>query len=434
MTHPACQSFDIVVSNQIAMKTMYRSKTWIVVALLGLAAVLDGHAQQTGTWLELPDLHVAVPENDAVRLGTGQVTYLQIHLAQKTDQVAFARINTRINAVSANIVSTQRATDQGIVTSVDLKANPELALKPGRNSVEVSYQDRWNAMHYVSFLLDVPGSKAESPRTMPHAEVPIVGHHTRALVIGIARYKFGGRGIANLPFADSDAAAVRDFLVSQHGANIAAEDVHFLLNEDATIDAINGAVEALARASQPGDLSLVYLNMNGAYDPAAPDRKYLLAYDSDPDSMTGTAIPVSSLPDMLGAATDRHVVLLADTCHNAGIQTERKTTAKPDNLINIYLARAFALSGQSTIEASDARQFSQGGERWQNHGAFTYFLLKGLAGAADSNQDGTVTARELFRYVQLNVTKETADAQMPIYTEGHGGAMALAGLVTAHKH
>jgi len=58
---------------------------------------------------------------------------------------------------------------------------------------------------------------------------------------------------------------------------------------------------------------------------------------------------------------------------------------------------------------------------------FTYFLLKGLQGAADSNHDGTVTTGELFNYVQSEVRKATANAQHPKKIEGLAGNIPLSG-------
>ncbi len=45
-------------------------------------------------------------------------------------------------------------------------------------------------------------------------------------------------------------------------------------------------------------------------------------------------------------------------------------------------------------------QYEQG-----KHGLFTYFLLKGLGGAADKDKNGIVVAGELFEYAQQQVTK-----------------------------
>ena len=52
-----------------------------------------------------------------------------------------------------------------------------------------------------------------------------------------------------------------------------------------------------------------------------------------------------------------------------------------------------------------AHQYEQG-----QHGLFTYYLLKGLGGTADRNQDGVVAVGELFDYVHAQVPK-TAKAQ-----------------------
>jgi tetratricopeptide (TPR) repeat protein len=57
-------------------------------------------------------------------------------------------------------------------------------------------------------------------------------------------------------------------------------------------------------------------------------------------------------------------------------------------------------------------------DRYGNgHGAFSYFLLRGLNGDADldpyGNSDGVVTAAELQRYVTINVARATRDYQHP---------------------
>lgn len=39
------------------------------------------------------------------------------------------------------------------------------------------------------------------------------------------------------------------------------------------------------------------------------------------------------------------------------------------------------------------------------HGMFTYFVLKGLNGAADENHDGSVSVDELYGYVRTSVQR-----------------------------
>ena len=47
------------------------------------------------------------------------------------------------------------------------------------------------------------------------------------------------------------------------------------------------------------------------------------------------------------------------------------------------------------------------------HGMFSYFLMKGMEGDADADQDNQITAGELHQYVQSNVVQQSSGSQMP---------------------
>ena len=53
------------------------------------------------------------------------------------------------------------------------------------------------------------------------------------------------------------------------------------------------------------------------------------------------------------------------------------------------------------------------------HGMSNYFLIKGMEGEADTNQDNRITAGELHSYVQTNVIQQSSGSQTP---ELHGDA------------
>jgi hypothetical protein len=395
------------------------------------ASVANCAGAGSGVWLEIPSQHLRVEANGAATLATGTVPLLNVHLGRQPQDVSYAKVTTRLNAEVANIVSTQRAAEEGIICSLDLERNPSFALRPGRNSVEVTYKDRWNAVHYASFMLQIPTEG--SPFRRKHSyERPFAGGRRFAVVIGVAKYKFGGSGLENLPYADSDADAFQKFLI--HAGGAPSENVQTLLNEDATLDNVKQALTGFLAAARPNDTVILYLNMHGAYDPSDPDRKYLLTYDSDPHDMANTALSVADLQNLLSdSVKSKHVVVLADTCHGNGIGVEVTVNARPDNLVNLYLARALQKEGLGSIEASDVHQMSHAGSQWNGGGAFTYYLIKGLSGKADSDGDGTVTAGELFTYVQMQVTKDTMDEQLPIAEDARSGNVALAGLLTTTK-
>ena len=47
------------------------------------------------------------------------------------------------------------------------------------------------------------------------------------------------------------------------------------------------------------------------------------------------------------------------------------------------------------------------------HGMFSYFLMKGMEGDADANNDNQITAAELHQYVEQNVVQQSAGSQVP---------------------
>lgn len=387
------------------------------------------------TWLEIPSQNLRIDANDAAILKPGAIPVLNVHLGRQPQDVAYARITTRLNAEVANIVTTQRAGEDGIICSLDLSSNPSLTLRPGRNSIEVTYVDRRNEVHYTSFMLQLPIDKPAAPvRRVPGhpAERPETGGRRFALVVGVGKYKLGGSGLQNLAYADTDAAAFQQFLI--HGGAIPKENVQLLLNEDATLEAIKQRLAVSLAAATADDTVILYFNMQGAYDPNHPDRKYLAAYDTDPLNMAGTAVSVADLPDLIANSIHtKHVVLLADTCHGNGVGVDVTVKTKPDNLVNLYLVRAMKQLGMAAIEASDIHQVSHEGAQWKGAGAFTYDLIQGLSGKADLDGDGTVTVNELFTYTQLQVAKDTFDDQLPITSPATFGNLALAGVMTARK-
>ena len=62
--------------------------------------------------------------------------------------------------------------------------------------------------------------------------------------------------------------------------------------------------------------------------------------------------------------------------------------------------------------SSSGAEFSQPLEE-AKHGLFSYFLMKGMEGEADSNNDNAITAGELHAYVQKNVIQQSAGSQTP---------------------
>lgn len=122
----------------------------------------------------------------------------------------------------------------------------------------------------------------------------------------------------------------------------------------------------------------------------------------------------------------KRLILLVDACHSAGLSTTG-TRDLANNLTNRYLQDLlYQTQGRAIITSSDVNETSQEDSKWGNgHGVFTYYLLEGLRGNADTNEDHFVTVGELFRYVRHNVFSATERQQNPQMLLGDNESIAL---------
>jgi len=418
-----------------------RRNLLFVAAILGMGAALPAQTPRPrAVWIEFPKMgeslarieensEATLPETEAL----ARLQMVSIHLGRQPQDLAGSSIGIRVNAEAANVVMTQRNLEEGIVCDIPLTQNPTVALHGGGNAIEVFYRDRWNQPHYSVFLLD---SFTRNPKpTPPEFSTPMSSGRHFALLVGISLYHAQGETLPPLAYAGSDAKAFRDFLLTPQGGSYKQENVKLLLNEEATLDNLRAALKDLARTMSPQDSLLIYLNLHGGYDSNNPEHKYLLTYDSDLHALAASALPVEELPAWLASyAKTRHIALFADVCHTAKIGDGLPPRSKPANLINTYLYHAFEKHDLASVEAGEGGQISQEGSRWGEHGVFTYFLLKGLAGEADGTLsegrqgklDGKVTTAELFFYVQKNVQQATGKKQYPLISLSAGGVFDLA--------
>ena len=249
-----------------------------------------------------------------------------------------------------------------------------------------------------------------------------------ALVIGISQYKNNLRGIRNLEYADVDARSIYNFLQQPEAGRFSRDDMLLLANEQATIAQIRQALTSFISKPAANDLLLIFIAGHGAPDPSAPHNLYVVAHDTTVSDMAGTALSMSELRRYIEQNIKcKRVILLLDTCHSAGLSTEA-TRDLGNNLANLYLEKLlYQEEGRAIITSSDVNELSHESERWGNgHGVFTYYLLQGLNGSADTDRDRLVSVGELFRYVRQKVRLDTEFQQNPRMLIGDSENLALA--------
>ena len=231
-----------------------------------------------------------------------------------------------------------------------------------------------------------------------------------ALVVGISHYK-NLPAKAQLQYPDRDAADIYSALISASAGQFPAENVHKLINEQATLANLNRELEDwLPKVTAPDDRVVIYFAGHGFI---SGGKAYIAPYDIDPSNIAPTAFPMEELGKLIGSRIHgKWKVLLTDACHSGAITPEDDTAQVNKSLLDLNTS-IFSLTASRDREQSfESSQWGGG------HGIFTYYVIRGLEGEADTTGDGIVTADELAEYVHQNVRLATHTRQNPTSERG----------------
>jgi uncharacterized caspase-like protein len=293
----------------------------------------------------------------------------------------------------------------------------DVLLEFGSNVIEVVATDiyRNSTTIILKVRREVPVAKVE--KKPPHIEA-FRGHQVWAAVIGISEYQ--SHPIRPLRYADRDAEAFYNYLTTpldSGGRGASQANIRKLINKDATRLNIVEAIKDFMKSAIEEDVVIIYFAGHGAPDPSRPDVPFLLAYDSDLLRLASTAVEMKEIYDAIRYYIKaKKVIVFADACHSAGISGDIAERGQANvELVNRFLEE-IARAGNSvlTFSASEASEFSQESPLWGGgHGVFTYYVLEGLKGKANTDSDPIVRLGELVDYVNQNVRRDTKSLQHP---------------------
>ena len=128
------------------------------------------------------------------------------------------------------------------------------------------------------------------------------------------------------------------------------------------------------------------------------------------DCLRRTAILRDELFSDIKEAKPKSVTVFLDTCYSGETRNEEMLVAgRP---IMIKAKKQSIPNGFTLFSAASNEQISRPLEE-AKHGMFSYFLMKGMEGDADTNSDNKITAQELHAYVKENVTQQSSGSQTP---------------------
>lgn len=294
-----------------------RRWTFSLLALAALAGYPLRPAAQATFTLEIPELQLKVPGESRGLLSRTDFNTFQIVIGPAT--VDYGSIRSRINTESASIIMETKTVGDSVVCSFDLNRHAGFRFNEGRNSVEIAARDTRGRVLYSSFLLDAPYAATAPPQPSSAAPEDIHGIEKYAVVVGVSHYK--DHHIPQLSFADQDAESISKFLIEE--GRFRPENVHLVLNENATLKQLKTELRTFLAKPREEDLVLIYFSGHGSNDVVNnPIAWYLLPYETDRNNMGGTAFPMEEIQDVFRVIKARRIVTFADACHSAGITGE----------------------------------------------------------------------------------------------------------------
>ncbi|MBN2071142.1 MAG: caspase family protein [Candidatus Krumholzibacteriota bacterium] len=223
-----------------------------------------------------------------------------------------------------------------------------------------------------------------------------------AVIIGIEKYKYA----PDVTYAARDAGAFYNYALDILG--IPDRNIIYRVNEDAT------AAEFMKIFDKDGWIarritedSDVYIFYSGHGAPNLKRKEpYIIPSDVDPNYMTSGL----SLPDIYSTMDDlklSSVTILLDACFSGQSREKELLLAGSRPAVIELHKRNDSYNNVTVMAAASGMEISSYYPE-QSHGIFTYFLLKGLQGLADSNGDNSITVGELFNYIKPNVSQTAA--------------------------
>ncbi|MDB9956556.1 caspase family protein [Candidatus Pelagibacter sp.] len=223
-----------------------------------------------------------------------------------------------------------------------------------------------------------------------------------ALIIGIENYAKS----PNATYANLDAKYFYEYVKNTFG--VKTENIKLMINQEAnlvdSLGALNKWLPGKVRKNQT-DL-IIYFAGHGL---ASSDGKelYLLPQDGDSDLLERTALSRTEIFQMIKKLSPKSVTMFLDTCYSGQTRDEESLLASARPL-RIVADEQDTPDNFTIFSASQLDQISSGFKE-AKHGIFSYYLMKGLEGMADSNKDKKITNGELLAYMDQNVAQKASE-------------------------
>ena len=221
-------------------------------------------------------------------------------------------------------------------------------------------------------------------------------------IFTVAINKYRDRRL-QLKYAVPDAEFILKGFSSQKKSLYQNIFTHHLFDDNVTKDGLKSSFEKLGNEVQADDVFVFYIAGHGITYDEDGDYYYLpsnFRFTSS-EAIQQQGISKNDLTRYLSLIKASKTLMLMDTC-NAGSFLGNNTRGLSEQTAIDRLSRS---TGHATIVASSDDQVAM--EGYEGHGIFTYILVEGLRGKADTDGDGFITLQELSAYTEEEVPRRS---------------------------
>jgi hypothetical protein len=225
-----------------------------------------------------------------------------------------------------------------------------------------------------------------------------VNKNALGVIFGIENYK----NVSPVTFANRDAAFMVEYFEKILG--ISRNRIYYKTNDDvgkAQFDKVFSKDGWLDKRVKDNKTDLyIYYAGHGAPD-MKQNKAYLIPYDGDPNYASQTGYEMDKLYEQLGSFEAKSTTVFLDACFSGANRDNEMllADARP-----VFMEVDASMSGNVTVfSAAGGKEISSAWPE-KKHGLFSYYLMKGMRGDADANNDNQITVGELGDYVKENVS------------------------------
>lgn len=215
--------------------------------------------------------------------------------------------------------------------------------------------------------------------------ISLYGQKTYIVCVGL---NVNRDGVDPLPCSRGDMKSIANFYHDYNGS-----DVFMLLDSNATRDHILKILKQQFSKSTPAD-EIIFAYSGHGFDGG------LSTYNND------EVLYCSEVQEIMLNSNARRKMMYVMSCHSGSFTKKYKNVRDRRRQYNKKSNVLLFLSSKD-----DEYSWEMGG---MDNSFFYHFLLEGLNGKADKNNDKKVTARELYNYVAPRVEYVTDGEQHPV--------------------